>query len=135
MTKLTAVVLVLSMACTSCSSMNELAGDQCVSVDRLLTDISSRNGTEVAVCGLLKYELEDRNLYASARFAEQQSNQHCLSLGKAERFSGDLEKLDGQWVRIIGLATSNFCPEGTLCTASCSDTGLFVRAIAPLQNP
>lgn len=135
MTKLTTLALALSLLVTAaCSSMDVSARDQCVTVDRALSDISSINGTDVAVCGVLKYEFEDRNLYASEKVAKQQSDQHCLSLGNAEGLSGDLEKMNGQWVRISGLATSDFCPEGTLCTASCSDAGIFVKAIDSLPN-
>lgn len=136
MTKLMALVLALFLLCTgACSSMGVSARDQCVTVDRALSDISSTNGTDVEVCGVLKYEFEDRNLYASEKVAKQQSDQRCLSLGKAEGFSGDPEELNGQWVRISGLATSDFCPEGTLCTASCSDVGIFIKGIGPLRNP
>lgn len=130
--KLTMLSLIVlhSLAANSCS-MLEASERQCVSVHRVLADAELLDGEDVAVCGVLRYEFEDRNLYASEQAAREQSDDACLALGMAEGFSGNLGKLNGETVRILGLATSDFCPEGTLCTASCSDTGVFVKAIEP----
>lgn len=133
-TKSSTLVLALFLLFTgACSSIDISAEDQCLTIDRVLVEISQFSATDIAVCGVLKYEFEDRNLYASQKLAKQQTDQHCISLGRAKDFSGDLEKFNGQWVRIFGLATSDFCPEGTLCTASCSDTGIFVKSIERIQ--
>lgn len=124
------MALAVLLSTSACSSMMA-DQSQCVSVDSVLSHISSTNGSDISVCGFLKYEFEDRNLYASEKDAEAQASRNCISLGKVEDFSEDISSFSGQWVRVSGVASSKFCPMGTLCPASCSDTGIFVKSISP----
>jgi hypothetical protein len=128
--------LIISSLCTAaCSSLQISRQDQCVSVDRALSEINDTNGTQIAVCGFLKYEFEDKNLYVSKRDANQQLFRNCISLGKASDYSGDLEKLNGKWVRVTGLATSKICPADSICQAACSDSGVYVRTVETIPKP
>lgn len=125
------MLLVLPLlGAVSCSSMGQSGGEGCENVRQVLSNSTSVSGTDVAVCGVIRYEFEDKNLYASKAAAKKQSDDDCISLGKADEFVGDLERLSGQWVRVSGTVITNFCPEGTLCTSSCSDTGVLVKEIA-----
>lgn len=130
MMKLIALAMaLLSASLTSCAPAKPFNHEPCRSVDQVLSEIKALNGQEVTVCGVLRYEFEDRNLYANQRAARQRSDTHCLAIGLAQGFSEDLSLLSDRPVWISGTATSDFCPEGTLCTAACSDTGIFVKAI------
>lgn len=115
---------------SSCASMDSSQA-QCSTVEQLLAETSWNGGT-VAVCGFLKYDFEDKNLYSSKNAATEMSRDNCVSLGLAKGFAESLSGYSGRWVRVSGLATSDFCPAGTICSASCSATGIFVTGIDEL---
>lgn len=122
-------VALLSISLTSCAPTKPFNHEPCRSVDQFLSEIKALNGQEIAVCGVLRYEFEDRSLYVNQRAAKRRSDAHCLAIGLAQGFSEDLSLLSDRPVWISGTATSDFCSEGPLCTAACSDTGIFVKAV------
>lgn len=126
---ITSGLVSVMLIASSCTSVNPSNYGGCQSVDQVLADAERLNGQEAAVCGVLKYEFEDQNLYATQKAAGRQSDTHCLSLGFVEGISDDLSSLNGRSVLVFGTVTTDFCPEGILCTASCSDTGIFVKAV------
>lgn len=125
-------VVILAFGISSCASMDS-SQVQCSTVESLLA-APSWNGGDVVVCGFLKYDFEDKNLYGSKDAAAEMSREKCVSLGLAKGFAGNLSAYSGRWVRVSGLATSDFCPAGTICTASCSTTGIFVTGIDDLKD-
>lgn len=118
----------------SCAATGDTSQDQaqCLSVDEALASIASANGAEVSVCGWLRYEAEDKNLYNSASDRWEDSDDHCLSLGRGHGFTEDLAPLSGRRVRVTGVATSSFCPADAICMASCSESGIFAQSVEPL---
>jgi hypothetical protein len=130
------VFIVFSMTTASCVNRQLSSTDNtpsCQDVDDVLANISSINGAEVTVCGWLRYEPEDKNLHASASGRLAKSENHCLSLGRLVGFTADLSSLNGRKVRVAGTATASFCPTDSICMASCSDSGIFVRSVDLLQ--
>lgn len=128
-----AIGLFLALA-ASCAVAGDVGRNdaQCLSVDDALAQVGALNGTPVAICGWLRYESEDKNLYATATDRWEDSDDHCLSVGRSEGFTTDLASLSGRRVRVTGVATSSFCPADTICMASCSSTGIFAQSIDPL---
>jgi len=125
--------LFLALA-ASCAAIGNINHDQarCLSVDEALATIGTANGTEVSVCAWLRYEAEDKSLYNSASDRWENSDDRCLSLGRAQGFTEDLGSLSGRRVRVTGVATATFCPADAICQASCSESGIFARSIEPL---
>jgi hypothetical protein len=112
---------------TACSS-NTLRSD-CLDVDEVRT--GQRTGT-ASVCGYLSYRFEDKNLYSSAIAAENYDNRQCIAVGLAPGFdSTKLRALSGRPVRLTGRLTDHACPEGAICSASCSQIGIFVEDVQP----
>lgn len=122
-------VVLLTIGASACSVTPGFEAESCRSIDYVKANIEQLNGSEVAVCGYLKYEFEDKNLYESSKAARQYSDEQCLSLGTREGASVDLSSLSDRWVRIRGIATADFCPEDTICSLSCSKIGVFVKDV------
>jgi hypothetical protein len=119
--------------CVSSCASTDSSQSRCSTVEDLIAaPVESEKPVEV--CGLLKYEFEDRNLYGSKRAATEASREKCVSVGLADGFTGNLSAYNGRWVRVSGLVTADFCPDGTICTASCSATGIFVTRIDDLAR-
>lgn len=112
-----------------CATSNWSAEAECLTVDAALERVASTGQVDVSVCGVLRYRSEDRNLYSSEEAAAGHSRRQCISVGEADGLNVNLESLDGTRVVLKGIARSNFCPAGTLCLGSCSDTGIFVRSV------
>lgn len=123
---LSLISLATSIGCANVTSKVE---SDCLTVDEALAKVLSVGAADVAVCGILRYRSEDRNLYSSEETAANSSRRHCISLGEADELPVNLESLDGKRVILKGKAKSNFCPADTLCLGSCSDTGIFVEAV------
>lgn len=105
----------------------------CLGVVEAKENIASLNGSVVAICGWLRFAAEDQNIYPAKNDTWTRSdNVDCLSIGSSESLASDISEFDGQYVHVSGMLVSNFCPEGTLCLASCSQTGIFVSEIQPL---
>jgi hypothetical protein len=111
----------------------DFEAESCRSIDYVKANIEQFDGSEVAVCGYLKYEFEDKNLYESPKAAKEYSDKQCLSLGMREGASVDLSSLSKQWVHISGIATAAFCPKDTICSSSCSKIGVFVNDVKPVR--
>jgi hypothetical protein len=109
------------------------AADQCLNVDSALNRIKALDGNIVTVCGVLKYEFEDINLYQSNGDAKEYSRDHCLSLAMPVDSRQNFSAMSGKRVRIEATATAAFCPEGTICAASCSSSGLMVKTLTSIR--
>lgn len=122
-------VVLLTIGAPACSVMPDFSAEDCTSIDYVKANIEQLHGSEVAVCGYLKYAFEDKNLYESPKAASQSSDAQCLSVGKREGASVDLSSLSDRWVRIRGIASADFCPKDTICSSSCSKIGVFVNEL------
>jgi hypothetical protein len=111
----------------------DFEAESCKSIDYVRANIEQLDGSEVAVCGYLKYEFEDKNLYESPKAAKQYADKQCLSLGTREGAGVDLSSLSERWVRISGIAAADFCPKDTICSSSCSKIGVFVKKVKPVR--
>lgn len=120
-------VVMLGVAASACSLTPGSGSDSCTSIDSVIANIEQLNGSDVSVCGYLKYEFEDKNLYESRKTAKQFGDKQCLSLGTREGASIDLSSMSDRWVQIHGVATANFCPKDAVCSSSCSKIGVFVK--------
>ena len=118
---------------SACSVAPDFEAEKCKSVDYVKANIKQINGSEVSVCGFLKYGFEGKNLYHSASAAKQDSDRQCLSIGIGEGAVVDLSASSDRWVRINGFATADFCPKDTICSSSCSRVGVFAKNVAPVQ--
>lgn len=121
------VLFVLGVA-TGCATGVPQVEPGCLTVEQALARVTSQDGVEVSVCGVLRYRSEDRNLYSSEEAAANHSRRQCISVGESAESTANLEGLDGAKVMLKGVASTNFCPPDTLCLGSCSDTGIFVRS-------
>lgn len=122
------MILVAVLGLSACSTIG--ASDRCLSVEQALSAIDDESSaTRVSVCGFLKYEFEDKNLYLSQDAAESRPHRECLAIGLAKGFSQDLSQFNKQQVRVTGRAASDICPEGTLCLASCPNAGIYVESV------
>lgn len=129
----TICVVLLTTGASACSVTPDFVTETCRNIDYVKTNIEQLDGSEVAVCGYLKYEFEDKNLYQSPKAAKRYSDRQCLSLGTREGTSVDLSSLSDRWVRISGIATADFCPKDTICSSSCSKIGVFVKNVKPVN--
>lgn len=125
--------VLFAITVSACSAMPDFEAEECKSVDDVRANIEQFNGSEVSVCGFLKYGFEDKNLYHSPDAAKQYSDRQCLSIGIREGAVVDLSASSDRWVRINGFATAEFCPKDTICSSSCSKEGVFVKSVTPLQ--
>lgn len=128
----TICAVLLAIGLTACSMTTDWQSHECKSIENVKANIDTLDGTEVSVCGYLKYEFEDKNLYASPKSARRYSEKQCLSVGSREGASIDTS-LTGHWVRITGVAAANFCPVDTICSSSCSKNGVFAKEIKRLR--
>src|SRR5690606_10990238 len=90
--------VLLTIGASGCSVTPDFEAESCRSIDYVRANIEQLDGSEVTVCGYLKYEFEDKNLYESPRAAKQYSDKQCLSLGTREGAVVDLSSLSEQWV-------------------------------------
>ena len=127
-------ILVQCALSTGCSTFDTAAEAGCLTVKQALKLARTDEQAEVKACGVLRYQFEDMNLYATELAASKHSREDCISLGKSKDYTEGLEALNGSYVRVSGLATSQFCPAGTICTASCSDAGIFVRDVEAVSS-
>ena len=127
---LTAIVLVA--VCSGCALAPDYKAQRCVSVESLKADVDHLKGTVVAVCGYLKYDFEDKNLYQSARAAEAFVDSQCVAIGTYEGMRIDLPSFRDSWVRVTGVVSADFCPPDTICSSSCSLIGVFVKEVERL---
>jgi hypothetical protein len=131
--KITCVVLLATMGVSACSVAPDFEAESCRSVDYVRANVEQLDGLEVALCGYLKYEFEDKNLYQSPKAAKQYSDKQCLSLGMREGANVDLPSLSERWVRIDGVVAADFCPKDTICPSACSKIGVFAKDVKPLR--
>jgi hypothetical protein len=125
--KYVALVLVIGVSLSSCASVGNASAVRCVSVEDVIGQIDSLGREpEVAVCGVLSYRFEDKNLYASRSAARRHDTAKCIAVGYRATEGIDLSALDGRSVRVVGRVTSTFCPADAICAASCSNIGIFV---------
>jgi hypothetical protein len=129
----TICVVMLTIGASACSVTPDFEAESCRSIDYVKANIEQLDGSEVAVCGYLKYEFEDKNLHESPKAAKQYSDRQCLSLGTREGASIDLSSLTDRWVRVSGIATAGFCPKDTICSSSCSKIGVFVKEVKSVR--
>jgi hypothetical protein len=128
----TTCAVLLTIGIAACSVTPDFEAESCRSIDYVKANIEQLDGSEVVVCGYLKYEFEDKNLYQSPKAAKQYSEKQCLSLGTREGTSVDTS-LSGRWVRISGVVAADFCPKDTICSSSCSKNGVFMKDMKPLS--
>lgn len=129
-----------SVPMLSCTTDAKLKGasaysdeSACVDVNSARSAISTLDGSRVSVCGIFKYEFEDINLYQDLSSSKNYSRNQCLSISIPEGATQDFAALSGKRVRVEAVATADFCPEGTICAASCSDAGLHVSSVTPIR--
>lgn len=126
--------LVLSIfIASSCTSISNTREADCKSIDYVKLNIGQLEASEVSICGFLKYEFEDKNLYGSVSAARKYSNEKCISLGLREGVSIDLSVLNNRKVMVRGEVAGDFCPEETICMSSCSKVGVFVHTVSALD--
>jgi hypothetical protein len=118
---------------SACASTSNSELRSCEFIDDVKLNIEQRDGSDVSICGFLKYEFEDKNLYDSAKAAKEFSSKKCLSIGLHRGVDIDLAPLNNRRVLVRGVVTKEFCPEGTICVASCSAVGVFVRTVSALD--
>ena len=104
----------------------------CMNVDSIRADIAALDGQPVIACGILNYEFEDINLYQDVSAARKYSRTQCLSLSMPVDATQDFSAISGRRVRVEAIASANFCPEGAICAASCSESGLHVTSVTPI---
>ena len=121
---ITLIAAVLLFGCAGFTQNNaELS--ECASITQAKQNIEILNGQEGSVCGYLKWEFENNNIFESKRDAKIYSNK-CLSLSRPTALQ-NMSELNNKYVKITGVFTKEFCPEGTLCFASCSARKPSVR--------
>lgn len=134
------LITISASALASClpvdrSGMQEVQAttESCMSVDAIRANIAALDGRPVVACGVFNYEFEDINLYQDTASARDYSTTRCLSLSLPAGTTQDFSAMSGRRVRIEAVASADFCPEGVICAASCSESGLHVNRVTPLE--
>jgi hypothetical protein len=119
---------VLVLACAHQTEERTMA---CLTVPEVLARTAQLADQEVLVCGFLKYEFEDENLYSTRAVRESEEDEgQCLSVGRAAGTSLDLlPSANNREVLVRGIVRTDACPDGYVCPASCSDQGIFVSSV------
>jgi hypothetical protein len=123
---LAAVTLLIPLS--ACSNLPAVR-NECHSVKYVRDNSQRLDGSEISVCGYLRYEFEDKNLYSSRKAAANSSDKYCIAVGRRAEAKVDLSALNGKSVRIHGVVTAKACPEGAVCAAACSQTGIAAMRI------
>lgn len=132
--------LVFAIASSGCSHHIERQDGvaiprKCISVDDLRHGVDAGMGREFAVCGVLKYQFEDTNLYANSDAANLGSSKHCVSLITSnEIIMKKLALLNGGEVLVSGIATNEACPKGSLCLSYCSSLGIKIENVMRIKR-
>jgi hypothetical protein len=121
-------ILVVAIA-GSCATKESSNLSLCETVESVVDKMPSLQDSRVSVCGYLIYKAEDRNLYGSQAAAANFDRRSCLAVGYTGELGAKLREASGMWVRVRGVVTSEFCPEETVCMASCSQKGIFIDSI------
>lgn len=100
--------------------------DKSCSSVRATQSADHEEGDSVAVCGVLHHRFEDSNLYDTQH---PEWTKGCISIALPEGIRVNDDKFDGQEVIVFGRFKKNFCPEGDICQASCSQIGIYVDVV------
>lgn len=124
---------IFSLICIpSCANSNIVKLNDCIRVDEFISKANEINNSSVSVCGYYIEQFEDNNLYLSK--TDKANHKMCISVGRSKDLKISLAEYDGKFVMIKGIATNQFCPNDSICFASCSSNGIFVDSIEKLGN-
>jgi len=119
-------------ACASSSSISN--SSSILSVDEVLDSGGVKTSEYISVLGFLVYEFENHNIFISKMASDgSKFEELCLSLGSTEKNQANLKKLNRQYVVISGIFDSNFCPSDHFCPYSCSNVGVNVETVIPIE--
>ena len=127
---LTKLLFIASLAVVGCTTSD---GSQNTTMDvaSARREASNLTGETVRIEGYLSYAFEDKNLYESKKFDQDYDQKHCVSIGHRGDAEADLKASDERYVTVEGVLTDQFCPKDTICSASCSEIGIFVERVVP----
>jgi hypothetical protein len=112
---------------SSCSIIGDHASVDCGKI----SDIKNNgiDGETYSVCGYLKYEFENRNVFSSRANIDDWLSRECISLAATRELEVGLEKLNNSFVKVTGTLVKKMCSEDAVCPASCSDDGMIVIGV------
>ena len=127
-------ILLLAVLLGACAPMKPKRDsmESCMTPSQVRSLSPDLNGATVEVCGYLAAEFENNNIYDTKRDADEYSTTKCLSV--ATPLNSSLSEFSGRFVRATGRFTSEFCPEGAICLASCSSDGIYLSELPELQR-
>ena len=111
----------------SCSRV-ETKGKPCLSVDSVLSK-AWRNGEKLNVCGYMKLDFENVNIYSSRTAADESNAKQCLPVDIEPEDGRLLDGFNNKWVFVSAAWKEEICPEGALCPSYCSESGLVIKSI------
>ena len=132
------VITMLSSLLYSCAievptARPQTADTKCVLPSEVRAEHSWKDEDIVSICGYFVYDFEDINLYDSKKDALDDKRQACLPIAVGDEVPRS--QLRSGLVKMTGDIKRPFCPQDSICLASCSqEIGLIARIITGIGN-